>query len=109
MPKTVSATEAKIHLGTLLEWTSTRDEVIIESRGRPRAVLISVEQYDELRRLREEERRRDALARLDALAESLRDANRDLSEEEALRLADQGVRDAIGAMEARGEIRFRRP
>lgn len=108
MPKTVSATEAKVHLGALLDWSTTRDEVIIESRGRARAVLISVEQYDELRRLREEARRRDALARLDALAESLKDTNRDLSEDEALQLADRGVRDAIGAMEARGEILFKR-
>lgn len=106
MPKTVSATEAKVHLGTLLEWTTTRDEVIIESRGRPRAVLISVEQYDELRCLREDARRRSALARLDALAESLQAKNADLSEDEALRLADRGVRDAVEGLEARGKVRF---
>lgn len=108
MPRTVSATEAKVHLGTLLEWTTTRDEVIIESRGRPRAVLISVEQYEELGRLREEARRRDALARLDALAESLQGQNQDLSEDEALGLAGRGVRDAIDGLEARGKVRFRR-
>ncbi len=106
MPKTVSATEAKVHLGSLLEWCETRDEVIIERRGRPRAALISVEQYDELRRLREDARRRDALARLDALAESLQGRNADLTEEEAERLADRGVREAIEGLGARGKARF---
>ena len=106
MPKTVSATEAKVHLGTLLEWTTTRDEVIIESRGRPRAVLISVAQYEELQRLQEDARRREALARLDALADSLQAKSSDLSEDDAVRLADRGVRDAIEAMAARGTLRF---
>ena len=108
MSTTVSATEAKVRLGTFLERASRRgEEVIIESRGRPQAVLISVAEYEELRLLREAERRRKALERLDALADELAARNNDLSEADADQLAGRAVRDAVTTLENKGAVRFR--
>lgn len=40
MPKTVSALEAKNRLGSLLGYVSEQDdEVIVENRGKPKAVI----------------------------------------------------------------------
>ncbi len=109
MPKTVSATEAKIHLGAMLEWAATHPEgVIIESRGRPRAVLLSFEEYERLRRAREAAWRQEALRRLEALADRVADRNRDLDEAEAEALADRLVRETTEEMIRAGRVRYRK-
>ena len=44
MTKTISATEARIHLGEVLDRVETRgDRVVIERGGKPVAMLISIE------------------------------------------------------------------
>jgi prevent-host-death family protein len=68
MPITVSATEAKVRLGSIIEWAIREsDDVVIESRGRPTAVLISYGEYESIQQLRERARRREALERLESL------------------------------------------
>ncbi len=55
MPKAVSATEAKNRLGALLGYvTEQQDEVIVESQGKPKAVLLSYAAYQDIELLREE-------------------------------------------------------
>lgn len=49
MTKTISATEARIHLGEVLDQVETKgDRVIIERAGKPVAMLISMEASREL-------------------------------------------------------------
>ena len=88
MPKTVSATEAKVQFGSIVEWAvQAQDDVIVESRGEPRAVIISFEEYKRVLAMREQARREDALRRLRALREEVRASSADLTEEQALALA----------------------
>ncbi len=111
MPKAVSATEAKNRLGSLLGYvTEQQDEVIVESQGKPKAVLLSYAAYLDIELLREEKRRADALARLHELGERIASANRnsDLSEEEAIELADRVSHEMIDDMAARGVLSFER-
>lgn len=107
MPKHVSATEAKINLGAMMEWTVVEaDDVIIESRGRPKAVLVSYPMYQEVRKIQEAIRREQALAQLDALAAAVQARNRDLSPVEAEASADRFVRDVVREMIADGQIAY---
>jgi prevent-host-death family protein len=49
MPKTISATEASNHFGSMVEEAAQGDSLFIITRlGRPRAVVLGVEQYREI-------------------------------------------------------------
>jgi prevent-host-death family protein len=99
MPKTVSATEAKVRLGAMMDWAVKHgDEVIIETRGRPRAVLISFEEYQRIQQLQAMARRQAVLDRLEALAERVGVRNQDLTQEAAEELADRFSREMIEEM-----------
>jgi prevent-host-death family protein len=111
MPKAVSATEAKNRFGSLIGYvTEQQDEVIVESQGKPKAVLLSYAAYQEIEQLREEKRRADALASLRDLGERIATANRnsDLSEEAIDALAEEISQDAITRLVERGELTFER-
>lgn len=111
MPKAVSATEAKNRLGSLLAYVAEQgDDVVVESQGKPKAVLISFAAYQEVLALREQKRRADALERLRRLEERIADRNRDsdLTEEEAVALADRISHEIIDDMAERGELTFER-
>lgn len=109
MPKTVSAHEAKNRFGSLLGYVSEQgDEVIVERRGEPTAVLMSIAAFEAIQALREEKRRADALAQLRQLHEDIAARNQDLSEEEAIELADRISHELIDRMAERGEITFER-
>ncbi len=108
MPKHVSATEAKINLGAMMEWAVTEaDEVIIESRGRPKAVLVSYSVYQEVQKIQEIIRREQALAQLEALAAVIQPRSQDLSSVEADAIADRFVREVVRDMIADGQISYR--
>lgn len=62
MPMTVTVSEAKDKFSSLLHWTvDNSDVVIIESRGKPKAVVVSYAEYQEFLALREQARRKEAL------------------------------------------------
>src|SRR5690606_41903683 len=61
VPRRVSATEAKVRLGALMQWTvDTQDEVIVETNGAPKVVIVPYERYGELEALRQFKRRQEA-------------------------------------------------
>ena len=107
MPKRVSATEAKINLGAMMEWAVAEgDEVIIESRGRPKAVLLSYPMYQEVQKIQEALRRERALAQMEALATTVQARNQDISPLEAEAAADRFVQDVVREMIADGQIAY---
>jgi len=107
MPKRVSATEAKINLGAMMDWTvMENDEVIIESRGNPKAVLVSYPIYQEVQKIQEAVRREQALAELEALAATIQERAEALSPEEAEEKADRFVREVVQEMVADGQISY---
>jgi prevent-host-death family protein len=100
--KTVSATEAKNRLGAFLgEVSRGEGDVVIESHGKPTAVLVSYDDYRALREAQDEQRRREAMEGLRRLRDEVRARNQDLSEEEADAIAEDVGREAIARVMAR--------
>lgn len=109
MLRTVSALEAKNRLGALLGYVADEgDEVIVESRGKPKAVLMSYAAFEEVQELREAKRRADALARLRALQERVSARNGELALEQAEAIAEELSQEALRRMAARGDTAFER-
>lgn len=107
MPKTVSVSEAKNRLSAVMQWAvDNDDEVIVESRGEPKAVILPYEEYETFLALREGARRREALQQLEALAARLQGQNEELSEADAAALADATTRETLARLEAEGKVRF---
>jgi prevent-host-death family protein len=96
MPRTVSASEAKNRLGSLIEWALTnQDEVIVESYGKPKAVIMRYTEYETITELRAQSHRQAILARLHQLRQQVQSRNRDLTEEQAIALADRFSREVV--------------
>jgi prevent-host-death family protein len=107
MPKTVSASEAKNNLGTLISWVRKDDEsVIVENRGAPAAAIISIAEYEKLQVLKEKARREEALAELRKLRAELEERQKDMTEEEANALVEEISRDVMEAVIAKTQLRF---
>jgi prevent-host-death family protein len=62
----MTANDAKKHFGKLLD-TARREPVSVEKHGRPVAVMVSVEDYDELERIKHEHLKAEVRAGLDQL------------------------------------------
>lgn len=107
MPRSVSTSEAKAKLSSYMDWAvKNRTGIIIQSHGKPKAVLIPYEEYEEFNEWQEAQRRADALAELQELAASVRARNTDLSAQEADELADRFARDVIAEMIAEGKVKY---
>jgi prevent-host-death family protein len=107
VPRTVSATEAKDKLGGIMAWArKNRDDIIIESRGQPNAVIVSIEEYQRILTWRERARREEALARLERLRQRIGDRNQDLSDQEAGAIADEISREAVDSLIRKGKISY---
>mgnify|MGYP000026374720 CR=1 FL=1 len=110
MTRVVSASEAQNSFGAILQWAEENgEEVIVERRGKPAAAIVPYEEYEYLKQLREDQRRREIFEELDALRQRIRGHTPDLSAEEAYRLAgfsEEVIRETIEYDEkiARGEV-----
>jgi prevent-host-death family protein len=88
MPKTISASEAQNNFGAVIQWAEdNQDDVVVERRGKPAAVIVSYEEYQKLAELREIDKRRKAFEAIEAIRNRVAMRNSDLSAEEAYRLA----------------------
>jgi prevent-host-death family protein len=84
MTRVVSSSEAKARLGLMMKWArENQDQVIIEVHGQPGAVLISYAEYQQLEKLKEQNRRKEALVALQALREEVAANTAKWSEKEA--------------------------
>lgn len=74
MPRTMSATEARVHFGELIRLVQAGETVIVERRGKPVAVFIHPDEFarlkaahpnwdETIRRFRESKAKAAALAR----------------------------------------------
>lgn len=107
MKKRVSVSEAKNQLSAVMDWAvENPDGVIVECHGRPKAAIVSYDEYQQLLTLREQERRREALRELQELAERMRARNADLTKEEADEIADELTRETLERMVREGEIKY---
>ena len=107
MPRTISAREAKNKLGSVVSWVlEHQDEVIVENRGAPTVVIMTYTEYEKVRELKEQDRRRQALNRLRRLRDEVMARNQDLTPEEGDALADEIARDAVNSLVRKGKVRF---
>jgi prevent-host-death family protein len=91
----VSASDAKNKLGTLLAHVAeTGEAVVIERQGKPRAAIISIEEYRQFRALQQEARRKEAGEALRRLRAEISARNKDMTEEEIEKFA-QRFRDEV--------------
>ncbi len=108
MPKVVSTKEAKDKLSALIGWVREHeDEVIVERRGEPAAVIISFAEYGRLEAARERQRRAEVLERMSRLRTEVRARNRDLSQEQADELAERFSRELVEDLVREGKVGFR--
>ena len=107
MTRAVTATEAKNRLGALMQDVrSSVVPVLFELHGRPGVALITAEQLEDFETLKRKRRSEEAIARLEAIRVKAGDRNADLSEEEAMDLAVQVVREVRREMREAGQLRF---
>jgi prevent-host-death family protein len=86
----VSATEAKNKFGAILKHLESTDEdVIIENRGVPTAVVVSIDRFREIEEIEERAKRQRALEEFRKLRAEIARQNEDLSTEEAQEFAKQ--------------------
>lgn len=91
MPKTITSTELQKQTRDAIDYARVeRDAVIVESYGRPMAVILSYEEYQAYLLYRQEadERRRERFAQLRQAAEANAACNQ-LSLEDAAELVEQ--------------------
>ena len=106
MTVNVSTSEAKAKLSSFVQQVvGNREEVIIENRGTPLAVLIPYSAYEQYSRWRDQNRRQRALEELQELADTIQSRNQDLSEPETDEIADRFSRDVIDEMIEDGKIK----
>jgi len=107
MPRTVSASEAKTKFGAIVDWAAeSKDDVIVESHGQPKVVIISFDAYQQVLKLREEARRQSALLRLRNLRDRVRARNQDLDEEQAASLAGRFSQEVVTEMADEGQVLY---
>jgi len=88
----LDASDARDHLTEVIDSVSDGiDEVVIERDGAPKIAVISYEEYQDIRARREKERRQQAIARLRKVAAEVSAQNRDLTGDEADKLAERYV------------------
>ncbi len=101
MPRTVSVDDMKHNWDALVEAVTEGEDVIVESHGKPKAVVISPEAFEELRQARERQRREKALQLLHEIEASYDGRNDDLSDEQIDEIAVRAGRDINRAVAER--------
>lgn len=106
--RTVSATEAKSRFGTMIDWaTKDNREVLVESNGTPKVVIMSYDRYQEVSRAEEEKKRREALENIRSLRKAVQEQST-LTEAEAEEVADRFVREVIDEMFEEGKLTYKK-
>jgi len=109
MPRTISTSNAQDQLNSAITWIEEHgDDVIVETEGQPRAVIMSFAGYQKVQAWRDRQLREQALSELRALRAKVRARNQDLTDEMAMELADRFVHEVIDDMAMEGKIRFER-
>lgn len=105
--RTVSATEAKNRLGSLIaELSNGASAIVIENHGQPRAVIVSPAEWAALTDAQERLRRLEAWESLRQIARESSARNADLTPEETDAIADEIADEAMDRVVARARLRW---
>jgi|GEM_PF-645974 len=104
---TVTATDAKNNLGSLIGKVALHGEsIIVERQGKPRAAIISMDEYRQFRLLQEQERRREAIATIRRIRDEVSERNKDLTPEQIEAFANSVTNDAMNNLIVKRGITF---
>ena len=107
--RTISSNDAKQNWGSVIGSVSAgEDEVIVESHGKPKVVVISFEEYKSIQELREKQRREAALAELAAITRIIGDRNKDLTDDQIEELSVRFSREFYADLAKEGKVKFER-
>jgi prevent-host-death family protein len=105
--KKVSISEAREQFSAVVKLAKQgKDDVVIQNRGQPEAVIISYSDYEMLLQARENERVKKAIQALQQIADEVGDSTQ-MTKQEADRLADEITREAVDNMVEKGIVSFR--
>lgn len=105
--KTASVSETRQQLSSFLNWIKdSREDVIIQNRGKAAAALIPFTDYELLQEARQRRRRQQAIEELERIALEVSERNKDMSREEAEKIADEITREAIDNLVKQGKVKF---
>lgn len=85
--RTVSSNDAKQHWGAMIKAANSGEAVIVESHGKPKAVVISPEAFEEYQTARENQRRAELVKQLEELQLRQAERNKDLTDEQVEEIA----------------------
>ncbi len=109
--KTVSASQAKGSFGAIVNqvFNGQFTEVIVENHGEPIVAIIGMKELQAMKALREQERRREALAMLRQVREEVQARIKDkLTDTEAMQIADKFSHELIEDLAKEGKVKFER-
>jgi prevent-host-death family protein len=107
MTRTISSNEAKQRWGAVISAVSEQgDEVIVESHGKPKVAVISYEEFERFKELREQQRREEAVRRIRALENKAADSSVPLTEDEIEKLSVSVGREINVAVAEKHRLRF---
>ncbi len=96
LAKTIPASKVKNQFGAVVKRAlKTQDGIVVESRGVPTVVIMPYRDYQNFLKLKENARRKQALAQWETLRKKVSARNKDLSEEQAQKIAVTFSRDLI--------------
>lgn len=105
--KSASISETRQQLSALLNKIKhSREDVIIQNRGKAEAVIIPFADYDLLQEAREKRRRQQAIAELHQIAREIEAKNEPMTKAEADAIADEIAKEAVENLKARGKVAF---
>lgn len=105
--RTVSSNDAKQNWESVIGSVSAgEDEVIVESHGKPKVVVISFEEDKSVQELRVKQRRAALLERFRALSERIGNRNNDLTDQQIDELSNRFSHEFIEDLAREGKIRF---
>lgn len=85
--RTVSSNDAKQHWGAMIKAANSGEAVIVESHGKPKAVVISPEAFEEYQTALENQRRAELVKQLEELQLRQAERNKDLTDEQVEEIA----------------------
>lgn len=107
--KTLPASQVQNNFGRIARQVRDGEykEIIVENRGEPIVAIVDYEELQAMREFREQERRKDALARLRKVRKEVQAKMKvKLSEEEVEDVANRFSRELVDDLEKEGKIRF---
>lgn len=104
--KKVSISEAREQFSAVVKLAKQgKEDVVIQNRGQPEAVIISYSDYEMLQQARENERVKKAIQALQQIANEVGNRTQ-MTQQEANQLADEITREAVSRMVEKGQVSF---